>query len=107
MVLMKYFCFCFPVRLGVMITSVITLVESIAILAASLHYSADDIKRMADDLRDKSKDNNMFDKEDKEMYEILIEYVKNGELLFVLDSIKLKIIPPLQSLRQFAGFSSV
>ncbi|KAG5681202.1 hypothetical protein PVAND_010659 [Polypedilum vanderplanki] len=76
MVLMKYFCFCIPVRLGVIITSILDILNRLLILGVSLYYSADDIKKMASKIRGPLKDN-MFDDKSKEIYEELIDYIKD------------------------------
>jgi hypothetical protein len=55
MVLMKYFCFCFPVRLGVLITTTLVIVENLGILSVILMYSAKDVKLKAEEFQETKK----------------------------------------------------
>ena len=91
MVLMKYFCFCVPVRLGVIITSLITIIENVGILIGISMYSAEDIATMADDLKDKSKENS-YEVSSKELYEILSENIKDCKPQFITAGCHLNLI---------------
>jgi hypothetical protein len=79
MVLMKYFCFFLPVRLGIIITSVMSIIENGIGFIGIFMYSAQDIAKWAEDLRDKTKDNS-YDTTSQELYEIFIEYAKECKL---------------------------
>lgn len=55
MVLMKYFCFCFPVRLGVLVISVLVIIENLVLLSVILSYSAKDVKLKAEKFEETKK----------------------------------------------------
>lgn len=63
--MMKYFCFYFPVRLGVLITSVFYLFESLAYLAAVFMRGSEFLKEFAEKMLENSDDysmNEVFEK---------------------------------------------
>jgi hypothetical protein len=81
MVMMKYFCFYFPVRTGVLITSVLSAAQSMALLAYCFLKSADDLKAMAEDVMI-----NINDYSSNEAFEMSLDFVIKRELteFFVL-----------------------
>lgn len=78
MVLMKYFCFCVPVRLGVIITSAMTIIENAVVLIGLMFYNAKDIVDKTNTLVTKE---NSYDSSSKELYEIAIENVRKCKSL--------------------------
>lgn len=50
MVVMKYFCFYFPVRLGVIISSVFSSVQSVVVLMYAVWYDTDFLKETIDEI---------------------------------------------------------
>jgi len=88
---MKYFCFCVPVRLGVIITSLITIIENVGGLIGISMCSAEDIANMADDLKDKSKESS-YEVSSKELYEILSENIKDCKPKFITAGCPLNFI---------------
>lgn len=75
MVWMKYFCFCVPVRLGVVITSALTLIENLILLIGCLLYDAETISKKLDGLKDNSRTDSQ-DSATKELYEDLIDFTQ-------------------------------
>jgi hypothetical protein len=61
-------------------TSVVGIAQNLMILGACFYYSADDVRRVADGMRDKSKDS-IYGTQTKEIYEILIDNVRDCELI--------------------------
>ena len=56
MVLMKYFCFCFPIRFGVLITSSAVILENLITLGVILMCNAEDLKLKAEKFQEMKKD---------------------------------------------------
>lgn len=82
MVMMKYFCFYFPVRTGVLITTSLSALQTMALLAYCFLRSAEDLKVMAEDVMihiDVYSSN--------EAFETSLDFVINRELMgfFVLE----------------------
>lgn len=65
MVLIKYFCFYFPVRLGVIITSVLACLQSLMSLVYCMINDTKHFKMIIDDMQENIEDyssNQVFDK---------------------------------------------
>lgn len=76
MVLMKYFCFCIPVRLGVIVTSGIAILLNLFVLGVFLIYDEGDLKKMSEDAVGNGGENS-YETHTKELYEICIDYIKD------------------------------
>lgn len=74
MVLMKYFFYCFPVRLGVLITSSLAIIENLAVLGVFLLHNEDEIKIQIEKLNQATKELSTFD-----YFDQFLEFVKNGK----------------------------
>lgn len=74
MAVMSYFCFFFPLRLGVIICSVLVMIQTIIPLVYILIYDADDIRRMSEETQEDIED---FDT--NFVFDWLLEYFKNSE----------------------------
>lgn len=76
MVLMKYFFYCFPVRLGVLITSSLAIIENLIVLGVFLMYNEEVIKSKAEELKEVVKELSSFD-----YFDQFLDFSTKGEKL--------------------------
>lgn len=76
MVLMKYFCFFFPVRLGVIITSVFNAVQCLVQISFALAYDAEFLKGKITETIDK-----IDEYSSNEYFDQFLEYAEKCEWL--------------------------
>lgn len=76
MVLMKYFFHCFPVRLGVLITTSLAIIENLVILGLFLAYSEQDVKEQAENLKKTVEELSSFD-----YFDQFLDYVTTCKVL--------------------------
>lgn len=85
---MKYFCFCFPIRMGVVITSSLVILENLMYLVVILMYNAEDLKLKAEKFQEMKKDLSSTEQLDS-----FLNYVVKGErIISNFNSFKLSLI---------------
>jgi hypothetical protein len=77
---MKYFCFCIPVRLGVLIISGLSILGNFVPMMLFLLHSAEEIKSETHRITKNFKAHEA-DAQDKEIYEIIFELAEDCEYL--------------------------
>lgn len=76
MVLMKYFCFYFPVRLGVIITSIISSGQGAACLAYVIMYDEQYFKKWVKDVQE-----NIEDYSSNQVFDMSLEIIDECEFI--------------------------
>lgn len=81
MVLMKYFFYCVPVRLGVLITTSLVIVENLTLLGVFLMYNENDVKIKVENLKQDIKELSSFD-----YFDEFLDYVTKGKKIIKMTS---------------------
>ena len=76
MVLLNNFLSCFPIRFGVLVTSALVILEKLINLGFLLVYNSDDVKRIAENLKETVKDLSSF-----EYFDVFLEFVIKSKKL--------------------------
>lgn len=87
MVLMKYFCFCFPIRISVLITSSVVILENLLILGVVLMYNEEDLKLKAEKFQEMKKDLSTT-----EQLDTFLDFVAKSKVISKIKSKQSKLI---------------
>lgn len=98
MVLMKYFCFYFPVRLGVVVTSCVSVIEVLINLIYFLMTTATDFKNMVRNIQ-----KNLYEYSSNDVFVKCLELAESCKtILKYVDGIKIICSMKLQIRMSFA-----